>query len=226
MATHLFREIESLKRKMLVLGGLVEESLQRAERTILARDIESADQVILADERIDEIEVELEEDCLKALALHQPVASDLRIIIAVLKINNDLERIGDLAVHVAERAIHLAERTAIEFPIDFSGMAKRTRDMLKRSLDALVQQDPDLARSVCAADDEVDEIHRQVYTHVKSGIRERPHEIESLLDFLSVSHSIERVADHATNIAEDVIYTLEGDIVRHGHTSKIPPKNA
>ncbi len=220
MAKHLFRDIEDLKRKMLVLGGLVEDALHKSVKAILDRDIAVADEIIRGDRRIDEMEVELEEDCLKVLSLHQPVAGDLRIIIAILKINNDLERIGDLAVHVAERAIDLAGRAPIEFPFDFVDMTTRSRDMLKQSLDALVRQDSDLARSVCAADDEVDAIRRQAFARVEDGIKERPEEVESLLDFLSVSRGLERVADHATNIAEDVIYTFKGDIIRHGRGRK------
>lgn len=157
----------------------------------------------------------VEEDCLKILALHQPVAIDLRYIISVLKINNDLERTGDLAVNIAERAAFLATQERLEIPFDFSGMAEKAQSMLKRSLDALVKMDADLAREVCASGDEVDAINRDMYIQVQEGIRKHPKRLECLVHILSVSRHLERVADLATNIAEDVIYVIKGEIVRH-----------
>ena len=217
MSRHLLMEIENLKRRMLHLGGVVERAFREAVESIRARDPERAEHVVADDAEIDRLEVELEEDCLKALALHQPVAVDLRYVIAILKINNDLERIGDLAANIAERAIFLAARPRIDMPFDFAGMADRTRDMLKRSLDALVLEDPDLAAAVCRDDDEVDRINREMYEKVKKGIERNPERLDSYINIFGVSRQIERIADHATNIAEDVIYTLKGDIIRHGH---------
>jgi phosphate transport system protein len=171
--------------------------------------------VIEKDLEIDHSEVEVEEECLRILALHQPVAIDLRFIVAALKLNNDLERIGDLAVNIAERALFLSRVTPPVIPFDFNEMAQRTRDMLKQSLDALVNMDIELARRVCAEDDEVDRINREMYVHVKQAIRQHPHHLEALVHLLSVSRHLERIADHTTNIAEDVIYMIEGEIVRH-----------
>jgi len=149
------------------------------------------------------------------LALYQPVAIDLRFIITALKINNDLERIGDLAVNIAERAEFLAGQKPVDVPFDFDAMADKTQSMLSQSLDALVDMDCNLAYQVCAADDEVDAINRQMYDQVKQSIRNNPEQVDSLIHLLSVSRHLERVADHATNIAEDVIYMVEGKIVRH-----------
>ncbi len=215
MPKHLQREIENLKKRILHLGTVVEESLQKAVRALRRRDDVLARSVIDTDPDIDEMEVRVEEECLKVLALHQPVAIDLRFIVAVLKINSDLERIGDLAVNVAERAVFLASRDPVDIPFDFAGMAWKTQAMLKKSLDALVNLDVDLASKVRSADDEVDAMNRQMYRQVEQGIREHPDRLESLIQLLSASRHLERVADHATNIAEDVIYMLEGEIVRH-----------
>jgi len=218
MARHLQHEVENLKRKMLRLGGVVEQSFQRAVRAIQERDAEAARAVVNRDVEIDRMEVDLEEECLKVLALHQPVAVDLRFIIAILKINNDLERIGDLAVNLAERAAFLSELPAVPMPFDFAGMAEKTRAMLKNALDALVFRDSGMARAVCAADDEVDAVNRTMYRKVVEGIRKHPEQVEGLITMFSISRQIERIADHATNIAEDVVYTLEGDIIRHAHS--------
>lgn len=216
MSTHLRREIERLKRQLLNLSAVVESSVQKAVRSISERDDKLARQVMDADNEIDQMEVDVEEDCLKILALHQPVATDLRFIIAVLKINNDLERIGDLSVNIAERAIYLANKEKVEIPFDFPKMSALTQSMLHRSLDALVNMDRALANAVCAADDELDKINRDMYTKVKNGVRNNPEQIDSLINLLAVSRQLERIGDHCTNIAEDVIYMIEGTIVRHG----------
>ena len=215
MAVHLQKEIEDLKRKVLSLGADVEENVHKAVLSLQKRDSTLAEQIIAADYYIDRREVDLEEDCLKILALHQPVAIDLRFVIAVLKINNDLERIGDLAVNIAERAVFLTSEPPIDIPFDFPGMSEKTKIMLKNSLDALVNMDAKLARAVCAADDEVDAINRMMYGQVQDGIRKNLEQIESLIHYLGVARHLERIADHATNIAEDVIYMVDGEIARH-----------
>ena len=215
MAKHLQRELESLKKQILSVSAMAEESVRNAVRALEQRDERLAAAVIEGDLDIDQAEVDLEEECLKILALHQPVAIDLRFIVAALKINNDLERIGDLAVNIAERAQYLAAHPKVDIPFDFEGMARKAQDMVKKSLDALVNMDPRLAREVCAADDEVDAINRQMYLQVQEGIRRRPEDMEALIHFLSASRHLERIADHATNIAEDVIYMSDGEIVRH-----------
>jgi phosphate transport system protein len=215
MPQHLRREIENLKKKILALGARVEEAVQKATLSIEERDRDIAIQVIEDDYQIDHTEVDIEEDCLKILALHQPVAIDLRFIVAVLKINNDLERIGDLAVNIAERSEFLATREPVAVSLDFVTMADKAQLMLKKSLDALVNLSVETAQQVRSSDDEIDAINRRMYLKVQEALRARPDQIESLVHLLSVSRHLERIADHATNIAEDVIYMIEGQIVRH-----------
>ena len=215
MSVHLQKEIENIKRNVLSLGADVEENVHKAVQSLRKRDSSLAEEIIAADYYIDRREVDLEEECLKILALHQPVAIDLRFVIAVLKINNDLERIGDLAVNIAEQAVFLTSEPPIDIPFDFAGMSDKTKVMLKNSLDALVNMDPKLARAVCAADDEVDAINRKMYGQVQDGIRKKIEQMESLIHYLGVARHLERIADHATNIAEDVIYMVDGEIVRH-----------
>ncbi|MBN1846104.1 MAG: phosphate signaling complex protein PhoU [Sedimentisphaerales bacterium] len=215
MAIHLQREIDNLKKKILNLGALVESRVRKATLSIQNRNPDLARDVIETDLEIDYVEVDVEEECLKILALHQPVAVDLRFIIAVLKINNDLERIGDLAVNIAERALYLVSQPPLGVSLDFVGMARRVQRMLKNSLDALVNFSASLAKEVCLDDDEVDAMNRQMYLSVQQGIRSQPQRVEPLIHMLSVSRHLERIADHATNIAEDVIYMVEGEIVRH-----------
>jgi phosphate transport system protein len=215
MAKHLQREIENLKKKILNLSARVEAAVHDSTEAIEERDGDLAQRVIDNDIEIDQQEVEVEEECLKILALYQPVATDLRFIIAVLKINSDLERIGDLAVNIAERAVFLATQPKPDISFDFVGMAQEAQSMLKKSLDALVNMSIELAQEVCAGDDTIDAMNRQMYLKVQNSILAHPEQIASLVHLLSVSRHLERIADHATNIAEDVIYMIEGQIVRH-----------
>ena len=215
MSEHLKRAIERLKAKLLSLCTDVEERLRQAVKSIDLQDGELARQVIDTDEQIDHMEVKIEEECLKILALYQPVAIDLRFIITVLKINNDLERIGDLAVNIAERSEFHASREKIDILLDFDTMVHKTQAMLRNSLKSLVDMDCRLARQVCVDDNEVDDLNREMYNQVKDAIRSRPDGIESLIHLLEIARDLERIADHATNIAEDVIYMAEGEIVRH-----------
>jgi phosphate transport system protein len=219
MPQHLQREIERLKKKILSLSAAVENNVQMAVRSIEERDAELAEKVIRLDSEIDQSEVDLEEDCLKILALYQPVAIDLRFIIAVLKINNDLERIGDLAVNMAERAQFLSTKSGITIPYDLEALAGKTKAMLQKSLDSLVNLNSGLAREVCRTDDEVDEMNREMYDLVKDAIRAHPEQLDILIPYLSISRYLERIADHATNIAEDVVYMIEGVITRHNADS-------
>ncbi len=215
MAAHLQREIEYLKQRILSLGDVVETSVRDAAISIEQRNTALASQVIENDTAIDQQEVEVEEECLKILALHQPVAHDLRFIIAVLKINNDLERIGDLAVNIAERAVFLETQPKPDISFDFTAMAQTAQMMLKKSLDALVNQNTHLAYQVCTTDDTIDDMNRQMYVKVQESILAHPQQMGALIHLLSVSRHLERIADHTTNIAEDVIYMSEGKIVRH-----------
>jgi phosphate transport system protein len=215
MAKHLHTDLNHLKEQSLALAAEVEDSVRMAVKSLQERDPSLASRVIDYDHTIDKKEVALEEDCLKILALHQPVAIDLRLVVAILKLNNDLERIGDLAVNIAERAQFLSSREPVPIPMNFEGMAETARDMLRKALDALVNMDIKLAREVLAADDEVDAINREMFVQVQNGIREQPEQTECLIHLLSAARHLERVADHATNIAEDVIYMVDGEIVRH-----------
>lgn len=215
MSAHLQLAVDVLKKKLLAVGAMAEESVNRAVRALRERDAVLARSVIDMDTEIDEREVDVEEECQKVLALHQPVAHDLRFIITVLKINTELERIGDAAVNIAERAIFLANEEPIDIPFNFPGMSDKARHMLKCALDALVEQDINLAYQVIALDDEVDAINRQMYLQVEDGIRKSPGRVDSLIHLLGVYRHIERIGDHASNIAEDVIYFIEGKIVRH-----------
>ncbi len=215
MSIHLQRAIENLNRQVLSLGGLVEDSVLHAVRAVEERDDAPAQHAFRNDDAIDAMEVEIEEECLKILALYQPVAADLRFIVAVLKINNDLERIGDTAVNIAERAVYLAAHAPLHAPFGFAEMGEKTQAMLRMSLDALVNANPDLAYAVCARDDEVDALNRDAYIAVQDAARAHPDELEALIHVLSISRHLERIADLATNIAEDVIYMARGEIVRH-----------
>ncbi len=215
MSVHFQREIDRLKKQLLSLSALVEESVAKAVAAIRDRDRHMAKQVIENDLRIDALDIDIEEECQKILALHQPVAHDLRFIIAVIKINGTLEHIGDCAVNIAERALFLAEEPHLDIPFDFTGMAEKARNMLRRALDALVNQDEGLAYQVIASDDEVDLINRDMYGQVKDGIRKHPEDLESLIHLLSISRHVERIADLASHIAEEVIYYVKGDIIRH-----------
>jgi len=215
MPIHLQREIDNLKKEILNLSAMAEMSVREAVTAIQERDGALAKHVIENDARIDRREVEVEETCLKILALHQPVATDLRFIVAVLKINNDLERIADLAVNIAERAVYLATQPEVDLAFDFPAMSSKAETMLKESLDALVNLDADLAYKVWADDDVVDDMNRQAYGQVQDAIHKHPDQTECLIHLLSVSRHLERIADGATNIAEDVIYMVRGEIVRH-----------
>ena len=217
MSRHLLRAINKLKKMILDLSALVEKDVHRSVKALVSRDSAMAQRVIQSDEKIDEMEVDIEEECLKILALHQPLASDLRYIVSVLKINNDLERIGDLAVNIAETAQFLLTQKKIDPPFDFSGMAERVKDMLRKGLDALVKLNVLRAKNVIKADEAVDEMHRGTYQIVKKRISEDPENADSYVYFMSASRYLERIADLVTNIAEDVIYMVDGEIVRHSH---------
>ncbi|MHB9029424.1 MAG: phosphate signaling complex protein PhoU [Candidatus Latescibacterota bacterium] len=209
------REIEKLKKHILEEGAMAEEQVRMAVKSIEDHDPELAHRVIKGDIEIDRMEVDLEEECLKILALYQPVANDLRFIIAVLKINNDLERLGDLAVNIAERSTCLNSTDNNELIADITVMANKAQVMLKNSLDALVNFDAELAREVCANDDEVDDIHAGLFKKFEDAVRKHPERLQYYTHIIGVSRNLERIADHTTNIAEDVIYMSVGEIVRH-----------
>lgn len=220
MTRHLQRELDRLKKRILSLGAMVEERVRLAIRAIETRDADLADKIISGDYEIDEYEVEVEEECLKIMALHQPVAVDLRFLTAIIKINNDLERIGDEAVNIADRLRIIAKKPKLDTRFDYSEMTEKTASMLKMSLDALVNLDLDLAVHVCVLDDEVDDFQNEAYDVIKQAIKDNPERVAYLINLFLISRHLERIADHATNIAEDVIYMIEGEIVRHGKLQK------
>ena len=215
MTKHIERQIESLKERILRLGTLVEEAISKSISALINRDTALAQRVIANDTEIDAMEVEVEEECLKMLALYQPVAADLRFVVAVLKINNDLERMGDLARNIAKRVTQLEGGDPYDLPPEIRTMATQAQEMVRQCLDAVVQRDPTLARQVREEDDIVDEARQRIQRRVLQGIKDRPENVENLLRINSVAKHIERIADMATNIAEDVVYMVEGDIVRH-----------
>ncbi|MEA1946472.1 MAG: phosphate signaling complex protein PhoU [Thermodesulfobacteriota bacterium] len=216
MTKHFHRELEKLKKRILALGAMVEERVYMATKAIENRDSNLADKIIKSDYEIDEMEVDVEEECLKIMALYQPVAVDLRFITAVIKINNDLERIADEAVNIAQGVKYIAKGEKPHFDFDFYLMAEKTEAMLRKSLDALVNLDVDLAFKVCILDDEVDKINAEAHRKVKDVVKDNPDHVEYFINLLLISRHLERIADHATNIAEEVIYLIEGEIVRHG----------
>jgi phosphate transport system protein len=219
MSLHLQREIEKLKKGVLALCALVEDQVHKAVRSLLDRDARLAENVEKGDDEVDRREIEVEEECLKILALYQPVAIDLRMIVAVMKINNDLERIGDLAVNISHKARAVAAEPAAEIPFDLERMWEKAQAMLRDSVNSLIDMNVELARAVCRRDDEVDEMKHDIRLKVEDMIRRQPQHTQALLRLLAVSRNLERIADGATNIAEDVIYLSEGEITRHGRNN-------
>jgi phosphate transport system protein len=220
MAKQLPRQIDGLKQKILFVGTLVEEAIAKAISALINRDLNLANTVIDSDTEIDRMEVDVEEEVLKILALYQPVAADLRFVVAVLKINNDLERMGDLARNIAKRVVFLANCDRFDLPVDFRAMATRAQSMVKESLDALVNSDSALAHKVRDSDDEVDALRRIIEKQIEQQIAAHTERTDCLMRLSSVARHLERIADMATNIAEDVIYMVEGEIVRHHRTTE------
>jgi phosphate transport system protein len=212
---HLQVECDKIRKRILALCAQVEQGVQMANKAIVTRDGALAHKVIMADLEIDEAEVEIEEECLKVLALYQPVAVDLRFLVAIIKINNDLERVGDEAVNIAQRVEALAKWPELSLTFDYSAMAGMVQKMLAYSLDALVKLDLDTAFRVLILDDEVDHFNRQVYETVKESLRKDNSHPGFMINLMLVSRHLERIADHATNIAEEVIMLVEGEILRH-----------
>ncbi len=215
MTLHLQRDLEAVKSQLLDMGSLVEKVSNQAITALQERNTELSAGVHELDLTIDQQEVKIEEECLKILALHQPVATDLRFVVCVMKVNNDLERMGDLAINIAERASYLSSHDPLGVPLDFHRMAELAREMVKESLSALLNLDTDLARKVLAKDDEVDEINRQMFEILEEIMLKDPTTIRRAIHLLSASRHLERIADLATNIAEDVVFLVEGEVIRH-----------
>ena len=215
MPRHFHEELEALKQTLLAMGGLVEDQIRRVMMALLERDDAVAREVIERDRQVNAYDVEVDETCVNLLALHQPAAGDLRFITTAMKIVTDLERIGDQAVNIAQRALELNQEPQLKPYIDLPRMAERAQAMVKESLDAFVTRDTELARRVCAADAVVDGLKEQIFRELLTFMMEDARTIPRAIRLILISRFIERVADHATNIAEMVIYMVEGKMVRH-----------
>jgi phosphate transport system protein len=216
MSLHLQRDLDALKKEILQLGNLVETAINTSIIALNNREAALGRKVAELEQEINEKEVYIEEECLKILALHQPVAVDLRFIVVVLKVNNDLERMGDFADNIAKRAVFLSSQEPIPVFSEFvNELPILVRSMVRKSLDALVTLDVELAQTVIDMDDQVDEINRRMYTEVQNIIRHDVSKTEVAISMLSTSRYMERIADLSTNIAEDVLFMVEGKVVRH-----------
>lgn len=225
MTIHLHRDLDDIKKQLMDVGALVEQAIRDATTALLDRRIDLVERVQAADDAIDAKEVHVEETCLKALALHQPVAVDLRYIVVVMKVNNDLERMGDLASNIAARAAYLAAHEPLDLPVDLRSMVEIVQRMVRDCLDALVRSDIALARSVLAADDSVDDFNRDMFTRMQDEMMSDPKKVKRAVHYLSASRHLERIADLATNVAEDVIYMTEGEVIRHGRALSVGDKD-
>jgi phosphate transport system protein len=212
---HFDVELSHLRERLLHMAGLVEEAIGRAVRALVVREAPLAEQVIRSDEPVNLAEVEIDELCLKLLALHHPEAGDLRFVAMAFKINSDLERMGDLAVNIAERTLELLREPLLKPLIDIPRMAAAAQAMVRESLDAFVRRDAQLARQVCRRDDEVDQLNDQVFRELLTYMLEDPRSIPRAVGLILIGRHLERIADHATNIAEDVIYLVQGRTIKH-----------
>lgn len=215
MAKHLEKELERLKKLIYTLGARVDESLELAVKSFQDNDTELANKVIDGDHEIDDLEVEVEEECLKALALYQPVAIDLRFIVAVMKMNSDLERIGDLAADIAKNGVYINQAAKPKIPLDLHQMTYLAKSIVRKSLDSLLNIDAYLAREVLKDDEEINDMKSEMKAEIVEALKREPEHAESLITLLAVTNRLERIGDHACNLAEDVIYMVEADIVRH-----------
>ena len=212
---HFSIELEELNDKLLQMGGLVESAIHRSVRSLVEQDRELAEEVIRDEPQINRIEMEIDGLATRLLALRQPVARDLRLLTAALKINTDLERIGDLAVHVAERSLSLMHHPLVKPMTDIPKMASLVQSMLLKCLDAFVQGDAELARTVLLSDDEVDRLRDAVYAELLDTMQRDSSVLTAAIDLLFIARNLERIGDHATNIAEDVVFLVKGVDVRH-----------
>lgn len=215
MSIHLQVDLNHLHKDLLSMSGSVEDMVHRAISLLSEPDLDAARRLSDQDTEIDRWDVNLEEACLKVLALHQPVAIDLRRLTTVLKIIGELERVADLAVNIAERSCGLLDAPDVVVPDELKDMARQAVDMVHRSIDAYVELDADLAQQVCFEDDEVDDANERLIANLVNRMQQQPDRIDALLHLFSAVRHVERVADHATNIAEDVVYMVEGRIIRH-----------
>lgn len=218
---HFHSELSNLKDNLLQMSGETQAALERAVRALLDRDTDTADLVIAADPKVDEHEMAIEEMVTSLLALHQPMARDLRLLLATLKISNDLERVGDHAVNIAQSAKRLLAFRVISPEPELVEMSRRARQMLADAIESFVRGDADAARAVCQLDDHVDALHRSMFRILITHMAEDPHTIGAAMELLNVSRNLERVADLATNVAEDVVFLVEGKSIKHGRGARV-----
>lgn len=221
MGKHLQRDLDILKKEILTMGAMVEDATNKAISAFTQRREDLAEEVRAGDDEIDKKENEIEDHVLKTLALHQPVAGDLRFVVMVLKFNHELERMGDLAANMAERTLVLLREAPLNLDVPIVTMGEKVRRMVRQSIDSLVHLDSELARQVCREDEEVDRLHREMFAILQDHMRQDPSTIERAIGMLSLSRYLERMADHTTNIAEDLVYLVEGEVIRHMPESEI-----
>jgi phosphate transport system protein len=210
------QELDELKHRILAMAGMAEGAIDMAVQAYSQRDASLCQRVLNNEMAINRAEREVDEFAIDLLAMQQPMAIDLRFILAVIKINADLERVGDQAVNIAQRVMNMIELPPSELPVDIPAMAARVRTMIRDALRAFIEGDPDLARRVLEADDEIDRLNHEAFSALSSYMQSQPNGAVQALDALSIARNLERVADHATNIAEDVIFWIRGADVRHG----------
>lgn len=218
---HFQSDLDALKERLLAMGGLAEERVRESVRGVVERDHAAIDAVLAGDEPINDLHMEIDDRCFKLLALHQPMAADLRVIVAAVKINTDLERVGDLAVNIAEAGKRYLQHPPVKPLIDIPRMGDLAQKMLRDALDAFVRRDMVLAEAVLAADDTLDELKTQIFRELLTYMLQAPQTIEPALDLILMSRHLERIGDHATNVAEDVIFILSARDVRH-HQADLP----
>jgi len=221
---HFEADLQVLKQRLLTMGALVEERAHRAVRSLIDRRLDEAERIIASDQEVNDLQIEIDDRCVKLLALQQPAASDLRLITSALKINDDLERIGDQAVNIAENVIKVLPQPPLKPLIDIPRMAEIAQSMTRDALDSFVRKDAELARGVLKRDDEVDQLKDQVFRELLTYMMADPGTIQRALALILISRNIERIADHATNIAEDVIFLVEAKDVRHHHEAAVEVK--
>jgi phosphate transport system protein len=220
---HFQEELGGLQERLLAMGGLAEERVREAVRALTTRDAAAVERVLAGDEPINDLHIEIDDRCFKLLALHQPMAADLRAIVAAVKINTDLERVGDLAVNIAEAAKRYLLHPPVKPLIDIPRMGDIAQRMLRDALDAFVRRDTALSETVLAADDELDGLKSQIFRELLTFMLQEPATIEPALDLILVSRHLERIGDHATNIAEDVIFLVSARDVRHPGSASAGP---
>jgi len=210
-------ELGDLQNKLLEMGGLVETSIHTTIRALVERDESLMSSIWQSEDRINQLDIEIDEKATRLLALNQPVAKDLRFLTAAIKINSDLERMGDLAINLAQRSLSLLNRPQVKPLVDIPHMSKTVESMVRKSLDAFVLRDEELARSVLMSDDEVDDLKNAIYRELLELIEHGEAPAGPGFDLIFIAHNLERIADHATNIAEDVLFLIKGVDVRHHH---------